>query len=549
MVSCSKEEVIETNSTESVVKILAHIESDNTLSRAKVGIDGKGNFEEGDVITLALAEKKVDLTLNGGDWTPSLKWNEIETPATFVGFYPTVPMGTNNVFTHTVLTNQNENKNFEMSDLLCATTSGVQKSEEVQLNFKHLMSCITIELKSNQYTAKQLELATVKVRAYNQVKVDMSGQLMHTIDHAHGYKGNIPVITMHHKGDGIFQAIVCPHYFRDMAFGGVDSWLEVIIDGKPYSKQEPPTTLYDGTPFNEYKSGENVRFTFSINEKKPNPEIGGKTLWVYGLENIPPVEDPAWTAVEGTKLKQLVWKKGDNWYDCDKKDSSNPTFDDHRLCWAASASNMIHWWLDRNSDLIGKYCNDKKVPRTYTNHLESEVFDVFKKSFTDEGSYIEKGLNWYFLQKYGNDPGAASITDRTTGGYFKEVFKELPSMAEKRGISTLDDFSAILKNAFQNQMAIGFNIYMAGLNNGGRHAMTLWGAKFDTHGKVCEIYYCDNNDGGDISEKPHLIAAKVKDSNGVRLQGANINGSFTIKIEDVVLLGLKRAELEKYFNQ
>lgn len=542
MSSCSQDEVLDVNVNDNEVQITAQIENENPKTRANIGINGKGTFEEGDVITLNYGySNQKNLTLTNGKWNPSISWSEIGNQTSFSAFYPQLNSNYS-VFTHEVKEDQSKGDDFEKSDLLHASMRDVKEGTPVNLNFKHLMSCVTVVLKSNIYSSEQLKNATIKIKAYNKIQVNSEGELGYLHDYDH--KQNISNITFRHKEGSTFQAIICPQSYKDITFMGVDNWLTISIGGKTYTVQNP------SNDYNVFKSGKNVTFTYSFNDTKPDPEVGGKTVWVHGLGDIPPVENSAWIPMIGTKLKQLVWKNGDKWYDCDKKDSSFPTYNDHRLCWAASASNMIHWWLDQNSDLIGKYSADNNIPRAYPDHLESEIFEIFKQSFTDEGSYIEEGLNWYFLKKYSiKNSDASSLTNQTTGGYFKEVFKNVSNMAEVRGIANLNDFSSILKDAFNSKKAIGFNIYMAGLNNGGRHAMTIWGAKFDGNGKVSELYYCDNNDGGDISEKPHLIAAKVKDENGVRLQGSNENGAFTIKIEGVVLLDLKRAELKKYFNK
>ena len=46
----------------------------------------------------------------------------------------------------------------------------------------------------------------------------------------------------------------------------------------------------------------------------------------------------------------LHMRKNHGWYDINKTFSQ-----DTYLCFSATASNMLHWWMDQNSDYIDKY--------------------------------------------------------------------------------------------------------------------------------------------------------------------------------------------------
>ena len=122
--SCSKDEALNDVIYDPQVQISAQIESVVSDSRAQIGINGKGHFEEGDQITLLYGNSDSELTLSGDGWTPQLNWSQIGNSATFVGFYPRVQTD-RNLFIHTVQTNQQEKGNFEKSDLLSAATGEV----------------------------------------------------------------------------------------------------------------------------------------------------------------------------------------------------------------------------------------------------------------------------------------------------------------------------------------------------------------------------------------------------------------------------------------
>ena len=547
--SCSQDEVLNTEveTKPSPVEIFTQIESITSPdSRANIGVDGVGNFETNDQITLLFNGKNKNLTLSeNGKWTPTLNWDEVGESASFVGFYPTVTFDKGSYFVHVVKTNQQSGNNFETSDLLCATTpEAVHKEEALNLNFKHLMSCLTVKLKSDNISQADLNSAVVKVRAYNEVQIYKDGHVGRTLDIDD--KKDLPVITMHHKGNGVYQAVVCPYKHSTLSFGELSPWLQIVVAGKTFTLKTPPAKLNDGSSFASYQSGKNVTFTFKVNAL--NDDYANKTLWVDGMGNIPDLDNPAWKTIIGTNLKGLVWKSGDNWYDCDKLDPSTPSRNDHRLCWAATSSNLIHWWLDRNHDILGNYCSEKGIPYKYNDdHLNSDVFNEFKKSFTNEGGFINQGLNWFFLGKYKRESDSATNLSGKPGGYFKDVLSDVSTMCDVHGIVNINQFDEVLKDAFKKKQGIGFTIQLSGFDYG-RHAMTIWGAKFDNRGLVSHIFYCDNNDGSDISDTGRLIAAKVKEDNGVRLQGSNKSEKYTIQILEVTLLNQQRNELKSYFK-
>lgn len=45
----------------------------------------------------------------------------------------------------------------------------------------------------------------------------------------------------------------------------------------------------------------------------------------------------------------LTWKEGSGWFDCNKTFNY---YGDGNMCWAAAASNLIHWWLAQNQNTL-----------------------------------------------------------------------------------------------------------------------------------------------------------------------------------------------------
>ena len=559
--SCSQdEEYNDFVSSEDKVVLLTQIGSAASDSRAVIGIDGKGHFVDGDAISLYVNGAQQTQTMSGGKWTPELLWKNLNgESATFRAFYPQLKH--NDVsFTHTVATNQNEGKNFEESDLLFASEVTGRKGEKVKLNFKHLMSCLTVVLKSDDYTEAQLSQAVVKVNAYNKVDLKNDG----TVGKVHDYildKSDMAEITFKYQGNGTFQAVMCPQGNLHSWWYPNDCWLSITIYGKTHILKEPPATLANGVPFNDYVSGQNVTLNYQIK----NSNIANQRLWVDGVQGIPESSSSEWKLIDKTtsKLKYLPWKSEYGWFDCSKKNTADSEpYHDMNKCWAATASNLIHWWLARNEANIQKYCLKKKVaslselkvPHIYTNHNETEVFQAFRDKFTDEGSFARLGMEWYFLGKYKNEPGRSQLINPNvaSGGFFKEVLGENTKMSELHAISSMKELNTAIKKGLLEKKGIAFSILMTGFNSG--HAMTIWGAKFDKKGDVCAIYYVDNNDGTLGQEHIGLIEARVGEYEGTdpekkgRACLENWDGKLNIQIQTIDLLDLQEEAWKQYLS-
>ena len=559
LLSCSEEEDFNfPTSNEDDVVLLTNIGADTLDSRAVIGIDGKGHFVDGDAITLYVNDTPSTRTLSGGNWLPSLSWNEIQgESAHFRAFYPALNHNDWN-FTHTVATNQNVDNNFEKSDLLYANEVEVRRGEPVKLNFRHLMSCITVVLMSDDYTEEQLSKAVVKVRAYNKVEMKANGEVGKIHDYVYD-KSQMAEVVFKYKGSGTFQAVMCPqgnlHYW---SYG--DWWLSINIDGKAHLVKDPPTTLNNGKRFDAYLPGQNVTLRYKVK----HTDFANKTYWVDGVQGIPEPSSSEWKPISHlSQLKHLPWKREYGWFDCSKKntESSEPYYDMNK-CWAATASNLIHWWLSRNDKYIQLYCQKKNVeslsqlgiPHLYKNHHETEVFQVFRDKFTDEGSFARDGMKWYFLGQYKNEVGRSQLINPNvpSGGYFKEVLGAHSTMSANTYISDMKLLNSTLKKAFMEKKGIAFSVFLPGFGSG--HAMTIWGAKFDEKGDVCAIYYVDNNDGTLGQEHIGLIEARVGEyeGNDQSLKGRacleNWEGKLAIQIQNIDLLDQREEAWKNYLG-
>lgn len=292
----------------------------------------------------------------------------------------------------------------------------------------------------------------------------------------------------------------------------------------------------------------------------------GKTAWVYGID--PPSED-RWLP-ETDRLREMVyWKEGDMWFDVNKTHWSDKDrypsdktkwADDSNLCWAAGASNTIHWWMQNNKDYIerfGKYDGPSMYLRSniqdmYPDASEfqtSEVFQYFIDNTWDEAGYDEYGVNWFIsgVDKYMDSP---IFKPFETGGFFKEVFNYRPLSTMSKALGKGSMGQAFIK-AFDNNMAINYTSSRPSSMLG--HIMTIWGAEFDDQGYVKYVYSVDNNPGSDLGNIPGIMVRCAIDYQ-ITPEGAThalienyVKGTFFV-IRDFRFTSLGTEMWEEYFR-
>lgn len=95
----------------------------------------------------------------------------------------------------------------------------------------------------------------------------------------------------------------------------------------------------------------------------PEPEIpqewAGKVVWTHGLTGMPDPQMWEYAYLTPSKVRGLKWNKAYGWFDCNKKDvwGEQPN-SDNNLCWAASVSNIIYWWLEQNKEYVNRFGYD-----------------------------------------------------------------------------------------------------------------------------------------------------------------------------------------------
>lgn len=293
-------------------------------------------------------------------------------------------------------------------------------------------------------------------------------------------------ITPAKSSDGSLEVVIFPQSAEPYRSG--EGLLKITSGGK-VSYYMAPAQLESGAPLETFEPGKqtSVRLQLKSNTEQ---EWANRKVWVDGIREP---EEGAWLQLfpETYSTYYLPWKPEYGWYDCDKL---NPTANasgvpDGMMCWAAGASNLLHWWIARNIDYVERY--DYKGP-DYTYPLdkpqESDIFQCFIDSFDDDAGYGDAGINWFI---HGIRPSyPAYDKPENPAGYFKDVFPEGVKLGQNYGGLSKEVFNTVMKDALKNRKGIGFSRG----NVRSSHVMTIWGAEFDEEGNVSYIYFADNND-------------------------------------------------------
>ena len=173
--------------------------------------------------------------------------------------------------------------------------------------------------------------------------------------------------------------------------------------------------------------------------------------------------------------------------------------------------------------------------------LHSEIFQLYKNHFPNQGNYPLKAINWFFNGVFHNRIYDTDPTD-PAAGFFREQLGTHSLGKEYVGNDlTREGFNAIIKQALSSQQGILFIINLG--KRWSTHAVTLWGVTFDDAGFVGGGFIVDNNDGRYDTQctirviKVHYLP--YSDSNPQLYPYIpNSLGDFTIRIESLCTLSL-----------
>lgn len=450
-------------------------------TRADLAPDGSGNFSEGDRIGLYINGENGltyrELTFTGGEWMPRLRRSDFGAGRLQLSaHYPCIPSaaeGNAESVPLSIELNQQEN-GYTASDLLYSQSALETGEYTSVMTFRHVMHRLRVEFSD---AAGDL---SVRVRS------KVGGTVNLLTGNTQLGERDFQWITPKKNTDGSLEALIFPQ--SALPYRESEGLMEITVDGKK-AIYKVPELQNDGSPLEFFMAGKETTVRLSV--QASDSEWKNKKCWTYGTYAA---DESAWLKLfpEYSNL-YLPWKKEYGWYDCNKRNpTANPNLTpDGMMCWAATAANLMHWWIAQNKKYVDLYGERYKGP-VYDYPLdkpqESDIFQCYVDAFDDKAGKIDDGINWFIHGKVPSYPKL--LAPYNYAGYFKDVFPEGVLLGKNIGGLSKENFNETIKDALQNKKGIGIVIGPANKS----HAVTMWGAEFDENGDVSYIYMADNND-------------------------------------------------------
>jgi len=208
------------------------------------------------------------------------------------------------------------------------------------------------------------------------------------------------------------------------------------------------------------------------------------------------------------EIYKAPFSSGDGWYDVNKTRSGGNIDIDKNLCFAAVASNMLHWWFDQNIENVDNYIakngditranrqlSDLKT--SFESQEDSKIFELYKVlyGYNERGFYTDLLVD-LFINGYTPKLSGATNIERddlvpdNNGGFFYDVFKE-KKLTDRTYGGRYESLSEDLKLELGRGGLVGLSHKVFSRNN---HIVTLWGAEYDLNGKLRAVYVSDSDD-------------------------------------------------------
>ena len=191
-------------------------------------------------------------------------------------------------------------------------------------------------------------------------------------------------------------------------------------------------------------------------------------------------QDALVAAVPTGESYMLYEHWGGTWYDAEKLPGNT---EDDLMCWAAAASNALEWtgW----GLVDGMTTTD-------------DMFQYFQDHWTDEGSLMEFGWDWWFD---GTNPSEGwsgwSQVDVPGGGFYPtENFADYyhRTWEDAQTLSGIDSY-----------LHSGYSVTL-GIYGPGGHAITCWGYNYDpATSDYLGVWVTDSDDSKFLSDPPDAI--------------------------------------------
>lgn len=206
-------------------------------------------------------------------------------------------------------------------------------------------------------------------------------------------------------------------------------------------------------------------------------------------------------------IYKAPFSSGNGWYDVNKTRSCGNIDIDKNLCFAAAASNMLHWWFDQNSENVDNYIAKNgdiiranrrlsELNNSFESQEESKIFELYKVlyGYNERGFYSDLLMDLFINGYRPKLNGATNIENDNlipdnNGGFFYDVFKG-EKLTDRTYCEDYEYLSEKLKKVLGDDGLVGLSHKALSRN----HIVTLWGAEYDLNGNLKAVYVSDSDD-------------------------------------------------------
>lgn len=202
------------------------------------------------------------------------------------------------------------------------------------------------------------------------------------------------------------------------------------------------------------------------------------TAWTHGV-----TAEGGW--YDANKTREDDGKEDWMWNIVYPKDpTGNGAKTDDKMCYAASAANLLAWWQAQYQPVDGAPQGVDNIWKTFVDN-----------SLKDSGGTMPAAVQWWLT-------GNSYIDLAPTDGFYKTYVagQELfDTTKDNLFISTIAATKQALVDALNSGK--GVSLLTKNLKSGGGHALTLWGLEHE-NGVITKMWITDSDD---YTMKPELI--------------------------------------------
>ena len=221
------------------------------------------------------------------------------------------------------------------------------------------------------------------------------------------------------------------------------------------------------------------------------------------------------------------FEEGQGYFDVNKAPFGTNKEIDRNLCFAAAASNTLHWYLRENKKEIQDYIKDNgDVIRTVGANTYS-LKEMLNQEVEQQGSLIYQ----YFKEMYGNNETGyytVPLMDLFLNGYTpkedrKTNIEDKDLQPDRRGgflygilggklqtgLRSVKDVKD-MGESLQYYLSNGFVLCLSYKTFSYNHVVTLWGAEYDANGRLCAVYVTDSDDQDETGEERDVAMKRYR---------------------------------------